>query len=60
VIGPRLQLRGNTEIRAQKTAAEFGNELLTGAFALVLGVTAEIAADTLRPRCPMRFMPISA
>jgi hypothetical protein len=60
MIGPRLQLRHDTEIGAQEAAAELGDQLFAGAFGLILGIAGEIPTDPVLWRRPMAIMPISA
>lgn len=60
VIGAGLEFGSNAEVGAQKAAAEFGNQFLSRPLGSVLGIAAEVAAETMRRRRPVRVMPISA
>ncbi|TCL63190.1 hypothetical protein EV286_1174 [Rhizobium sp. BK251] len=51
-----LKFRDDTEIGAEEAAAEFGNQLLAGAFAPVLCIAAEVAIEPVWRCRPMRHL----
>ena len=60
MVGPRLELRCDAEIGAKEATAQFSDQLLASALALVLGIARQVPPDTGLGRSPMGFMPISA
>jgi hypothetical protein len=60
MIWPRFEFRDDAEIGAKEATAEFGNQLFARTLAFVLGVAAEVTADTVRVGRPVGVMPISA
>ena len=60
MIRARFQFRRDTEISAQKATAKFGDQFFARPFTTILAVAAEITADAMCRRRPVRLMPISA
>ena len=53
MIGTRVQFRDDAKIGAKEATPEFGQQFFAASVALVLGVTAEIAANPIRMRRPV-------